>query len=150
MKLRKSFIWGQEAQGAQLTGVAYDVITGVYLPASSFGFSTLSNKTTVENTGISADIQMLDIKNSASGYGVTVRVGDRSVQYLMQGNDQARRHDNYGWDSVAYLRTLELVTPFDSNGNCHVEAFVKDGYFYILYNGKQAPVCQYAFHVPGI
>lgn len=134
----KKLYLGQEAQGAQLTGVAYDVITGVYLPASSFGFSTLSNKTTVENTGISADIQMLDIKNSASGYGVTVRVGDRSVQYLMQGNDQARRQDNYGWDSVAYLRTLELVTPFDSNGNCHVEAFVKDGYFYILYNGKQA------------
>ena len=137
-KAEKKLHLEREIQGAKLNGVAYDVLTGLYLPASSFGFSTLSNEATVKNTGISADIQMLDIKNSASGYGVTVRVGDRSVQYLMQGNDQARRHDNYGWDSVAYLRTLELVTPFDSNGNCHVEAFVKDGYFYILYNGKQA------------
>ena len=128
----------QEVQGAQLDGVAYDVLTGVYLPATSFGFSTLNNEATAKNTGISADIQMLDMENSASGYGVTVQVGDRSVQYLMQCNDQARRQDNYGWDSVAYLRTLDLVKPFDSNGNCHVEAFVKDGYFYILYNGIQA------------
>lgn len=136
-KAEKKLHLEREIQGAKLNGVAYDVLTGLYLPASSFGFSTLSNEATVKNTGISADIRMLDMKNSVSGYGVTVQVGDRSVQYLMQGNDQARRQDNYGWDSMAYLRTLEQVTPFDSNGNCHVEAFVKDGYFYILYNGIQ-------------
>ncbi len=126
-----------EAEDASLTRVAYDVITGKYLPASAYGFSTLSTKAEKGNTGISADINLLDVNNSASAYGVTVGIGDRSVQYVLNGNDQRRRHDDYGWESMAYLRAVDQVKIYDDGGVSHVEAFVEDGYFYVKYNGVQ-------------
>lgn len=127
-----------QADQVKLNGMGYDVITGTYLPGSVAGFSTLNGKEVVGNTGISADIKLQNMENSASAYGVTVSVGDKSVQYVMQGSGQSRRHNNYGWGNMAYLKVQDGVIPFGSDGSSHMEAFVKDGYFYILYNGVLA------------
>ncbi len=125
-----------EVKSAQLDHVAYDVINGNYLPATSFGFSELGSSATAGNVGVSADIRLQDMGNTTAAYGVTISDGDSSVQYFVQGNDQARRQKNLGWDETVYMN-MDRVTPFDSQGNTHIDAFVKDGYFYIKYNGVQ-------------
>ena len=126
-----------KVKGVSLSKVAYDVITGKYLPASAYGFSTLSKSAEKGNTGISADINLFDENNSVSAYGVTVSIGEHSVQYVLNGNGQRRRHDDYGWESMAYLRPVDQVKIYNDAGGSHVEAFVKDGYFYVKYNGVQ-------------
>ena len=125
----------QEEKELQPDRVAYDVITGVYLPASDYGFTSLLHKEMVGDSGISADIQYMDMSNSMSAYGVTVRMGDSAEQYVFQGNTDARHHRDGNWDNVTWLRMLDRITPYNDKGTAHVDAFVKDGYFYILYNG---------------
>lgn len=125
-----------EVKSARLDHVAYDVINGCYLPATGFGFTELGTSASAGNTGVSADIRLQDMGNTTAGYGVTISDGSSSVQYLVQGNDQARRQKNLGWDDTVYMN-MDLVKPFDNQGNTHIDAFVKDGYFYIKYNGIQ-------------
>nr|WP_300878816.1 Ig-like domain-containing protein [uncultured Acetatifactor sp.] len=137
-----------EVKSARLNHVAYDVITGCYLPASSFGFTELGSSATAGNVGVSADIWMQNMGNTTAGYGVTISDGESSVQYLLQGNDQARRQKNFGWDDTVYMN-MNLVTAFDDKGSTHVDAFVKDGYFYIKYNGVQTQCVNMLSLFPG-
>lgn len=133
----------------------YEPFTGSYMPSSGGGSSYIYGKETDKNIGISADVHWIDMYNSASATGVSVQVGGKSVQYVVQGvglNTQIRQQENHGWTNVAYItRTVMKYTetaPGDENGAYNVKAFVKDGYFYILYNDKEA-VCvnmQSIFH----
>lgn len=104
-----------EVKSARLNHAAYDVITGCYLPASSFGFTELGSSATAGNVGVSADIWMQNMGNTTAGYGVPISDGESSVQYLLQGNDQARRQKNFGWDDTVYMN-MNLVTAFNDKG----------------------------------
>ena len=125
----------------------YEPITGTYMPASSSGAGYVYGTKTNENIGISADVKWTNKYNSVSAAGVTVQVGDKSVQYVLEGmgtNTQVRRHENHGWNPFTSVGRVVLkyteVSPCDDNGNYNVKAMVKDGYFYIFYNDVQA-VC---------
>ncbi len=120
--------------------MGYDVISGSYISASKKGAAYIYGTKAV-NTGISADVKWVDINNTSSAIGISVRAGDKSVQYVIEGmNKKIRRHEGETWGTPAYLTTqiLAEVTPFNEQGKAKIDAFVKGGYLYVLYNGVEA------------
>ncbi len=120
--------------------MGYDVLSGSYISASKSGAAYLYGNEAV-NTGISSDVKWIDIMNTTSAIGVTVKMGDKSVQYSIEGmNYRARKLEDMTWGTPLTLTTqiLGKTTPFNEQGEAKIEAFVKDGYFYVLYNGVQA------------
>lgn len=120
--------------------MGYDVISGSYIPASYRGVAYLYGKEAV-NTGISADVKWIEVNNTTSAVGISVKMGDKSVQYVIEGmNIRIRRHEGETWGTPVQLtaQILAEVTPFNEQGKAKIDAFVKDGYLYVLYNGVEA------------
>lgn len=145
-------VYGEEAKallktetfdGALTLNMAYDAFTGSYFPASKSSAAYMYAEETSENTGVSADVKWVDKDNTASAIGVTLKVGEESIQYVVQGmNTKIRTQMNHKWGDSATRKdlkkqTLAEVTPFNEDGTTQVTAFVKDGYFHVLYNGVQ-------------
>ncbi len=126
--------------------MGYDVFTGAYLPASKSGAAYIYGTETKENTGVSANVTWVDKDNTASAIGISLKLGEESIQYVVQGqNQQVRSQTNHKWENVASSDVRKKFTnqivaieePFNADGSSEVKAFVKDGYFYVLYNGVQ-------------
>lgn len=146
-------VYGEEAKALLVTdkkfeselvqNMAYDVFTGSYYPASKSSAAYMYTEETSENTGVAADVKWVDKDNTGSAIGVTLKVGEDSIQYVVQGmNAKIRTQMNHKWGDAATRKdlkkqTLAEVTPFNEDGTTQVTAFVKDGYFHVLYNGVQ-------------
>lgn len=137
----KKLVLDDQVNASEIKRMDYDVITGSYMASSSAGAAYLYGDVTAGNSGIAADIQLVDKDNSNSAVGVTLKVGDKSHQYVIEGmNSQIRHQQDHGWNNITWVtaQVTKLVTPVDKDGETEVQAFVKDGYFYIFYNGVQA------------
>ena len=126
--------------GSDRYRMGYDVISGSYISASKSGAAYLYGTESI-NTGISADVKWVDTNNTRAAVGISVRVGDDSVQYVIEGmQDKVRRHEGETWGTPVTLTSqiLAKATPFNEQGKAKIDAFVKDGYLYVLYNGVEA------------
>ena len=126
--------------GSDRYRMGYDVISGSYISASKSGAAYLYGTESI-NTGISADVKWVDANNTRAAVGISVRVGDDSVQYVIEGmQDKVRRHEGETWGTPVTLTSqiLAKATPFNEQGKAKIDAFVKDGYLYVLYNGVEA------------
>ncbi len=126
--------------GSDRYRMGYDVISGSYISASKSGAAYLYGTESI-NTGISADVKWVDANNTRAAVGISVRVGDDSVQYVIEGmQDKVRRHKGETWGTPVTLTSqiLAKATPFNEQGKAKIDAFVKDGYLYVLYNGVEA------------
>lgn len=126
--------------------MGYDVFTGAYLPASKSGAAYIYGTETKENIGVSTNVTWVDKDNTASAIGISLKLGEESIQYVVQGqNQQVRSQTNHKWENVASSdvrkkftnQIMAIEEPFNADGSSEVKAFVKDGYFYVLYNGVQ-------------
>ena len=103
--------------------------------------SYLYSKATVGNVGVAATVTALSGQNAEGNAvhpsaGVTVKVGDRSVQFLRQSdNNLFKRVRNHTW--TAEMEKWGTENPWYAEGVCQIKAFVKDGHFYLLVNNVQ-------------
>ena len=128
---------------AEKSRMDYEPITGSYMSASSAGAAYIYSEPSAENIGISTEIEWVNKDNTNSAAGVTIQVGEESVQYIIEGmNTQLRHQTDHAWKQTEIkwvtAQVKKLITPFEKDGTSDVQAFVKDGYFYITYNGVQA------------
>lgn len=139
-------VTNKELNAKHSQNMGYDVFTGAYLPASKSGAAYIYGTETTENTGVSANVTWVDKDNTASAIGISLKLGEKSIQYVVQGqNQQVRSQTNHKWENVASSDVRKKFTnqivaieePFNADGSSEVKAFVKDGYFYVLYNGVQ-------------
>lgn len=138
---KQALVTDKQVQASGVYRFTYEPIYGTYLPASIGGSAYLYGTETAGNSGISADIKWIDKDNTTSGVGVTVKVGNQTEQYVIEGMTQNMRHQsNHKWGNPVAVshELMKSVKPFDENGTSKVCAYVKDGYFYITYNGVQA------------
>ena len=104
--------------------------------AYSYGVDTLGN------TGVEANVicKTGADENGNTTYpsaGVSVKVGEESVQFLIQaGNTQIRRQKGHGWNDVVWMNFPDTKL-YGENDEGLLQAFVKDGYLYIFFNGTQ-------------
>ncbi|MBQ8802328.1 MAG: Ig-like domain-containing protein [Tyzzerella sp.] len=136
----KKLITDQEITYSEKYRVDYEPLTGAYIPASINGASYIYGTESKENSGISTNLKWVDAQNTAARVGITVKVGDKTEQFGIDGTRNVIYHDtNYTWGAAAITdQVLKYANTFDKNGNCQVTAVVKDGNFYIQFNGKQA------------
>ena len=141
---------------AERSGMMLEALEGNYVTAKEDGVGYFYGNKGTGNLGVSTDIRWLEKEGHwDSGTLVTLKMGEASRQFMVWSNPgnyhnglfymtghQMWNNEFYPnfwvpetnlWDTVK-----NLATPFDENGNSHVEAFVKDGYFYVKYNGAQA------------
>ena len=120
--------------------MGYDIFTGAYLPSSNAEAAYMYGKETSKDTGITANIEFVDINNACSAVGVSLKVGKKSVQYVVEGeNSSYRSMKNHTWAGINKIGTqiLKEGTPVSTDGKAEVTAFVKSDYFHIMYNGVQ-------------
>ena len=120
--------------------VDYDVLSGAYIPASINGASYIYGDKAAGSTGISANINWLNPANSTGRTGVTVKVGEKTHQFVIEPSSQRVYHDTNGtWGGPAITEQIHRYADvLDAKGNCNVTAVVRDGNFYVVINGKQA------------
>ncbi len=123
--------------------MGYDVISGSYIPGSGDKNGNIAYAYSAEavNTGISTNVKWVDVNNSLSSAGISVKVGEESYQYVIRGNnDIIRRLKGEGWNNDTNIteQITAIATPFNEQGEAKIDAFVKNGYLYILYNGVEA------------
>ena len=141
---------------AERSGMMLEALEGNCVTAKEDGVGYFYGNKGTGNLGVSTDIRWLEKEGHwDSGTLVTLKMGEASRQFMVWSNPgnyhnglfymtghQMWNNEFYPnfwvpetnlWDTVK-----NLATPFDENGNSHVEAFVKDGYFYVKYNGAQA------------
>lgn len=139
-KAEAELVTDGKVETSEIHKMAYEPITGSYIPASCAQDAYLYGTASSGNSGISADIEWRDKDNTASAVGVTVKVGDQSVQYVVEGiNKQLRHQENHTWESVVWVQDalFKFAKPFDTDGNAQMTALVKDGNFYITYGDVQ-------------
>lgn len=120
--------------------MGYDVFTGAYMPSSNAEAAYMYGKETSEDTGISAKIEYANINNACSAVGVSLKIGEESIQYVVEGeNSSYRSMKNHTWAGINKIGTqiLKEGAPVTPEGKAEVTAFVKGDYFYIMYNGVQ-------------
>lgn len=126
--------------------MVYDAITGSYIPAvknSTSGAAYMYSTETVGDTGVSATVKWVDKENTATSVGVSVKMGKQSVEYVIDGqNLRVVRQENQKDQNKTYLsnqiwKILGDGKAFNQDGETKVTAFVKNGYFYVMYNGIQ-------------
>lgn len=120
--------------------MGYDALTGAYMPSSNAEAAYMYGKETSEDTGISAKIEWADVNNTCSAVGITVKIGEKSHQYLVQGENTVVRHlENHTWENTAAITALVVNegAPFSRDGKAEVKAFVKGDYLHVMYNGVQ-------------
>ena len=131
---------GKAAKMVEIRNQAYDPISGAYVPACADA-SWIYGPETAKNSGLTADVTWMDKDNTGSLVGATVRMGDQSVQYYVQGQNRLyRTQRNHGWTGTLQLdmQRINGGVLFDKNGTSKIGAYVKDGYFYVTFNGVQA------------
>ncbi len=120
--------------------MGYDVFTGAYLPSSNAQASYMYGQETNKDTGIAANIEYFDIDNARSAVGVSLKVGDESIQYVVEGeNSIYRSMANHTWEGIGEIQAqiMKEGLPISADGKAQVSAFVKGDYFHIMYNGVQ-------------
>lgn len=145
------FVLGKEAKNLLVTDkevksnlvkhIGYDAFTGEYLTGMKSKSAYLYGVETKENTGVSAKVTWADMSNTSSAAGITLKVGEKSIQYVIEGeNAVIRSQDDHEWKNNTNLteQIKKEVIPFSKDGVAQMTAFVKDGYFYVMYNGVQA------------
>lgn len=131
----------KEVQSTLVKHIGYDAFTGEYLTGMKSKSAYLYGAETKENTGVSAKVTWADMSNTSSAAGITLKVGEKSIQYVIEGeNAVIRSQDDHEWKNNTNLtkQIKKEVTPFSKEGVTQITAFVKDGYFYVMYNGVQA------------
>ncbi len=142
-------------------GFGWDAFHGVYWGSSKGGSSYLLGKSGTD-LGASAHVRFLDWNNSGSAMGVTVDWNGQSMQFVSQrptsGSEPGmyRRQRNHTWTpaDIVYLNPKQITgwctdghQLFEANGidaatnhpvfEGDVSAYVKDGSFYVFFNGVQ-------------
>lgn len=129
-----------EVDIASVSNMVYEPITGSYMSASAAGAAYLYGAEKTGNSGITADISWMNKDNTNSAAGITIRVGERSLQYIVEGmNTQVRHQADHKWSEVTNIQqqVKAITNPFNEDGTSHVSAYVKNGYFYLTYNDVQ-------------
>ena len=126
-----------------IQGLAYDPISGGYLPTSTHGGTWIYGKETKKNNGFTVDATWMDKDNTGTLLGATVQMGNRSIQYYVRGQNRLyQTQQNHTWEGAMGIDLTRINNGkmFDENGHSKIGAYVKDGYFYVTFNGVQA-VC---------
>ena len=131
---------GEAPDSSEIYRQVYDPLSGAYIAPAIYGATWIYGTETAENSGITADVTWMDKDNTGTMVGVSVRMGDASVQYYIRGQNWSYQTlNNHQGDSHRSLdiKRINSGTPFDEDGSCKMGAYVKDGYFYVTYNGMQ-------------
>lgn len=132
---------GKVNDATTINNMHWEPFTGSYLQASQGGGATIGKSG--ETVGVSADLEWMDWVNTASSVGVTVKIGDKSVEFMAEGkNTVFRRMANRSWSGIVGVTSKQITDHakdglFDNNGKGNISAYVKDGYFYMFYNHKE-------------
>ena len=151
LKIRNiSVAYGKEAKAKMVTDdevdttsvskMVYEPITGSYMSASVAGAAYLYGTEKTGDSGITADVNWVNKDNTNSAVGITIQVGEKSLQYIVEGmNTQVRHQADHKWSEVTYIQkqVKAITNPFNDDGTSRVSAYVKDGYFYLTYNDVQ-------------
>jgi len=129
-----------EVDTTSVSKMVYEPITGSYMSASAAGAAYLYGAEKSGNSGITADVSWVNKDNTNSAVGITIQVGEKSLQYIVEGmNTQVRHQADHKWSEVTYIQkqVKAITNPFNDDGTSSVSAYVKDGYFYLTYNDVQ-------------
>ena len=141
---------------AERSGMMLEALEGNYVTAKEDGVGYFYGNKGTGNLGVSTDIRWLEKEGHwDSGTLVTLKMGDASRQFMVWSNPGTYHNGLFYmtghklWNNEFYPDAFwndttkvelwnnrtdlggpvkDLATPFDENGNSHVEAFVKDGY----------------------
>lgn len=138
--LRSNVKTGGRVTGAGSTqNMTWQPFTGGYLPTTEGGAAYLYTKEGTSG-GISADLVLMNKDNSRGAAGVTVKRGDKSYQWLVEGLSTYRRQANHAWAEVQTYDALNFSGDkalYSADGTGSVSAYVKDDHFYIFYNHRE-------------
>ncbi len=141
----KELITDGQVENVEMVRLNYQPFTGTYLPMNAGGAkgsAYVYREAMKGDSGIRADIRWENKDNSRASVGATVKLGDVSHQFVVEGMNVGMRHQmNYTYtDSVNTKASVQkyVATPFNADGSCEITAMVKDGQFYVLYNGIEA------------
>lgn len=140
-KAESKLITNQTIKTSEIHRVVYEPLTGAYIPASAQGPSYLYGPQTSGNTGISSTLKWVDPNNTGSRVGVSLKYGDKSHEFVISGDRGLVFHSvDHTWGDQGSISQIALRNggTFDKKGECKITAAVKDGYFYVLFNGVEA------------
>lgn len=119
----------------------FEPFTGAYFTFSRGVCEYLYGPKTTQNVGITGQIQWESQYNGYAAAGVTVEVGSKSYQYVFDTrNGSGRRQEDHDYTGVVTLSPRQILwntLPFDGEGKRTMGAYVKDGYFYITFDGTE-------------
>lgn len=143
-KAEAKLVTDKRLESAEIYAMGYEPFRGSYMPASNSGASYIYGEKMDKDHGVSADVKWENAKNSSSAAGVTVKVGEESVQFVLEGMGKkvrARQQVNHGWapnyNLTNSILKYTVTPPIGDEGTYQVKAMVKDDYFYVLYNDVQ-------------
>jgi hypothetical protein len=122
----------QAATGDLVANMNYDPLTGAYLPVTQNGPAYLYGAPIVGNQAISTTIHYYN--GEISNNGITIKIGDQSVQVVGDGGDNYMRI----WKNQGESPINKFPHPMTVNNiYSQIKAVINNGKLYLFYNGAQ-------------